>query len=81
MQASSVDLFTPGRQISGSSLPGAVRFEFAGREFADDGVASFDFGPISNQNGVEISGLIGYPLLSRSTVTINLRDGLMEMGR
>jgi len=80
-ETSRIALAAVGRGLAGSSLLGAVRFQFAGRELADGAVAAFDFRPISNLHGVEISGLIGYPLLSRSAVTINYRDGLFGMDK
>ena len=33
---------------------------------------------MSRQEGVEISGLIGYSVLSRGILTINYRDGLID---
>jgi hypothetical protein len=56
---------------------GAVRLRIGGREVVDADAIAFDFRPVSNQEGLEISGLIGYPVLSRAPLTIDYRDGLV----
>jgi predicted aspartyl protease len=56
-----------------------VQFHFAGEPLTDVEPIAFDLGGISRQEGVEISGLIGYPALSRGVLTINYRDGLVDI--
>ncbi|HVX66543.1 MAG TPA: aspartyl protease family protein [Bryobacteraceae bacterium] len=56
---------------------GAVRLRIGNREVVDADAILFDFRPVSNQEGLEISGLIGYPVLSRGPLTIDYRDGLV----
>ncbi len=63
--------------LSRATRAGFVQFRIAGRDLVDPAVVSFDFRPVSYQEGVEISGLIGYPVLSRVLLTINYRDGLV----
>ena len=46
---------------------------------ADVDPIAFDLREISRQEGVEISGLIGYPALSRGVLTIDYRDGLIDI--
>jgi hypothetical protein len=60
---------------------GPLSFQFGGREFIEPEVATFDFGPASHAYGVQISGLLGYPLLRRSVLRINYRDGLLGLER
>ena len=38
---------------------------------------SVDLTSMSQQAGVEIAGILGYPLLRQSILTINYRDGLV----
>jgi hypothetical protein len=70
-------LASPGGEVRGAASVGPLSFEFGGREFTEPEVATFDFGPASNSYGVRISGLLGYPLLRRSVLRINYRDGLL----
>lgn len=58
---------------------GPVEIAFSGMALVEPNVISFDHEKISNQIGIEVSGLLGYPSLSRSAMTtINYRDGLMQ---
>jgi len=56
-----------------------VQFHFAGEPLTDVDPIAFDLREISRQEGVEISGLIGYPALSRGVLTIDYRDGLIDI--
>jgi predicted aspartyl protease len=42
-------------------------------------IASFDITSISHDTGVEISGFVGLPTLSRLTITIDYRDNLIQL--
>jgi len=57
-----------------------IRFQFAREPLIDSEPVAFDLRGVSNQTGVEVSGLIGYPALSRRALTINYRDGLIDAG-
>lgn len=53
--------------------------QFANHSFIDPALIALDLRSISNQEGVEISGFIGCPMLSRSRITIDYRDGLLNI--
>jgi hypothetical protein len=36
---------------------------------------------MSRQEGVEISGIVGFSVVSKAVLTINYRDGLVGFGR
>lgn len=55
-----------------------VQFHFAGEPLTDGDPIAFDVQGISRREGVEISGVIGYPALSRGVLTIDYRDGLVD---
>jgi len=65
-----------GSSIHGRRLP-PVAFEFAGRTFVEPAPLAVDLTAVSQQEGVQISGILGYPLLRNSTITINYRDGVL----
>jgi hypothetical protein len=44
---------------------------------ADFSPVSFDLSEMSRQEGVEISGIVGFSTVSKTVVTINYRDGLV----
>lgn len=58
-----------------------VTLDIGGQRLVDTDPVAFDFNPISRREGVEISGMIGFSLLSRSVVTINYRDGVVQLSR
>jgi Aspartyl protease len=72
-------LAAPGGEMREAAAVGPLSFQFGGREFTEPEVATFDFGPASHAYGVQISGLLGYPLLRRSVLKINYRDGLLGL--
>ena len=74
-------LAAAGGDVAGAASVGPLSFKFGGREFTEPEVATFDFGPASKSYGVRISGLLGYPLLRRSVLRINYRDGLLGVDR
>jgi predicted aspartyl protease len=90
----SLELARPGRghssviPVSGLSggAAGAIRlspvqFEMARGSMVDADPVAFDLREISRQEGVEISGLIGFPAISQGILTINYRDGLIDIAR
>jgi hypothetical protein len=46
----------------------------------DEHPVKLDLTELSRYAGIEISGIIGYPLLAKSGLTINYRDGLVQFG-
>ena len=63
--------------IQGKALK-ADRVNLAGAKLADAHPVAIDLSGVSRAEGVEISGILGYPAISQSVVTINYRDGLIE---
>lgn len=56
-----------------------VELDFGGRPVIDPAPVALDLRQLSQQIGVEISGILGYLLLSRSNLTINYRDGIVQL--
>jgi tetratricopeptide (TPR) repeat protein len=75
------DLAGPGGGVVGGFRLGAVQLHIAGRDLTDPNVVTLDFARLSNIHGLEISGLIGYPMLSHCALTLNYRDGLIGLDR
>jgi predicted aspartyl protease len=57
---------------------GDLYLQFAGFRQKNLGMTSFDMWPQSRGIGVEISGFLGLPVLSRFAITINYRDGVVK---
>lgn len=66
-------------ELPGIAVP--ARVEIAGREWHDPGAIAVDLEHLSRQVGVELLGVLGYPLLSQSILTINYRKGLVAFDR
>jgi Aspartyl protease len=64
-------------QIAGASRISPIQFQFSREPVVDYEVIALDMRRTSAQAGFPISGIIGYPLLSRRTLTLNYRDGLI----
>jgi hypothetical protein len=75
------DISGPGGGPVAAFRAGAIRLRLAGRNLTDPHAVTLDFARLSNVHGVEISGLIGYPMLSRCTLTLDYRDGLIGLDR
>jgi hypothetical protein len=73
----SVALFGAQGQVRGRRQP--VRLEVGGEPLVDPEAVAVDLSAMSAQQGVEISGTIGYSLLRRRVLTINYRDGLVQL--
>ncbi len=56
-----------------------VNLNLAGREWWDSQAVALDLTDLSTQTGVEILGVLGFPLLRQAAVVINYRDGLIEL--
>jgi hypothetical protein len=59
-------------------IDGAV-LQFGQLLLPPSSIASFDISNISHDTGVEVSGLVGLPTLSRLTITIDYRDNLIQL--
>ncbi len=75
------DVAGPGGGVVGGFRLGPVQLRIAGRNLTDPNVITLDFARLSNIHGIEISGLVGYPMLSRCALTLNYRDGLIGLDR
>jgi hypothetical protein len=67
--------------VHGALRGSPMRLSVEGHELLDEQPVKLDLTELSRHEGVEISGIIGYPLLSKSAFTINYRDGLVRFGR
>jgi len=63
--------------LDGASQLRPVRLDVGTARLADFSPVSFDFSGMSRQEGVEISGIVGFSAVSKAVVTINYRDGLV----
>jgi hypothetical protein len=66
--------------VSGARRLAPVSFEIGGRTVVDREPVAINLEKVSQRNGVKVSGILGYPVLSRAPVTFNYRDGLVELG-
>jgi predicted aspartyl protease len=66
-------------ELDAPILRGAVRLRFGSHELATDPVVAVDLSASSRYHSLEISGLIGYPALCRSVVTVSYRDNLIRI--
>ena len=68
-------------QVEGALRAPPMRLTIAGKQFVDEKPVMLDLEEMSRAEGVEISGIAGYPLLSKSVLVINYRDGLVQFDR
>jgi tetratricopeptide (TPR) repeat protein len=61
--------------LEGAYRLGPVRLDVVGRSLVDMAPVALDLGPLSNREGIEISGVLGYSALSRRPFTIDFRHG------
>ena len=62
-----------------SLFPDRARLRIGPRELAAERVVVIDLSTASRYHGLEVSGLIGYPALRNSVVSVNYRDGLVRI--
>jgi hypothetical protein len=65
-------------------LPGIAapaQLSVAGRVWNDPDAIAVDLDHLSRQTGVELLGVLGFPLLSQSALTIDYRNGLVSFER
>jgi tetratricopeptide (TPR) repeat protein len=75
---------TDVRDSNGKLLPvsrpvGLPVLRFTKNEIPDDSAVSFDISTMSHADGVEISGLLGFHILSYYSLDLNYRDGLAQV--
>jgi len=66
-----------GASFSSVSKIYPFALQFANRTFTDPALLAQDLKSISNREGIEISGIIGCPMLAHSNISIDYRDGLL----
>jgi hypothetical protein len=66
-------------QIDAPVLNGDVRLRVASKHVAAGPVVAVDLSTASRYHGMEISGLIGYPALCDSVLTVNYRDSIVRI--
>jgi len=55
-----------------------VELEIDGRKMHDPSGVAVDLGAVSDREGVEFAGLIGYSVLGKSPLILNYRDGMID---
>src|SRR5262249_15237015 len=65
-------------QVSDVFQTGSLFLQFAGFRQSSPGITAFDMLEQSRNLGTEVSGLLGLPVLSLFTLTLNYRDGLVN---
>ena len=69
-----------GTQVRASrSAP--VTFQIADQTFQDPAPIALDLEMMSEQEGVHISGVLGFPILVNTNLTIDYRRGFVELAR
>jgi len=76
---SSVDLRGANGAVNGDLIGAGVRFQVAGRSFTAEPVVALDLVALSALNGVDAIGVLGYPALRGSILTVNYRDALVRI--
>jgi len=66
-------------ETEGFMLPAGVRFRFGSRVISADPVVVVDLSNLAGRHRFPIAGLLGYPGLRRSVVTVDYRDGLVRL--
>jgi hypothetical protein len=79
--ASSVRLQSGAGAIEGSMYPTEVRFRFGSRVLAANPVMVVGLNQFEQYNQIEVAGILGYPALRESILTINYRDALVGIDR
>jgi hypothetical protein len=63
--------------LSGALRLGPLSLGIGGKSLVDMTPVALDLAPLSRREGIEISGVLGYPALSKGPFTIDLRRGLV----
>ena len=66
-------------EMGGFLLPAGVRFRFGLHVVSADPAVVVDLSDLSNHHKFAIEGILGYPALRRSIVTINYRDTVLNI--
>jgi hypothetical protein len=67
--------------VAGEIVEPGIRFRIADQEFTADHPVAVDLTTVSRYNGVEMIGVLGYPELRNTVLTVNYRDALVSIQR
>jgi hypothetical protein len=76
---SAADLRGPSGSVNGGFIDGGIRFRVAGASLTAEPVVALDLAAFSAFNGVETAGVLGYPTLLHSVLTVDYRDALVHI--
>jgi hypothetical protein len=76
---SELELRGPNGAVSGGLIDGGVRFHMAGWSLTAEPVVALDLAAFSALNGIETAGVLGYPALRFSVLTVDYRDALVRI--
>jgi len=65
--------------VHGDLIGAGIRFHVAGRSLTAERVVALDLADFSAFNGVETVGVLGYPALCNSILTVDYREGLLRI--
>jgi hypothetical protein len=80
-QGRPIDLQGAQGWLGGARRVGPLEFQVGGRSIVDMAPVALDLGQISQIEGVEISGILGFSVLGRSSLKIDLRNGTVDFAR
>jgi hypothetical protein len=75
----SIDLTGGAGTTGGRMLPGPVSIVMGGRAMTLTPVISLDLDEVGRRAGVEVSGVLGYPALARSVLTVNYQEAELRI--
>ena len=78
-RASAVSLRGANGVFNGDLIGAGIRFDLAGRSITTERVVAVDLSAFSAFNGVDTIGVLGYPALRYSVLTVNYRDALLRI--
>ena len=74
-----VPLRGAGGDADGFPLPAGIQFRVGSRTLSADPAIAIDLSEFNRRYPFEITGVVGFPALSRSVVTVDYRDGLIRI--
>ena len=77
---SAPSLHGAGGQVSDAVRLSPVTLKIAGKSYVESEPLALDLSSFSQREGVRISGILGFSALSKAPLSINYRDGLVDLG-
>ena len=77
--ASGIFLQSGAGGVEGFQLPSGVRFRFGASEFSADPAVVVDLSDFTRHHLFAITGILGYPAIRNSVVTMNYRDSTVRI--